>query len=81
MRTLGLHLTDESLETAIKQSSKETMRLSDQQHRSLPLIHMGDAPLVRRGEATQGKALSEEDRQYINDITRDVARRVGYDYA
>jgi len=80
MRTLGLQLTGESLETATKLSSKAAMRISDRQHRSLPIIQMGDAPLVRRGEATQGKSLSEADRQYIDNITRDVARMVGYDY-
>jgi hypothetical protein len=82
MRTLGLRLTDENLETAMHLSSKAAMRLSDCQHRSLPLTHMSNAPLalVRRGEATQGKALGEADRQYIENRTRDVARLVGYDY-
>lgn len=80
MRTLGLQLTGESLETATKLSSKAAMRISDRQHRSLPIIQMGNTPFVRRGEATQGKTLSEADRKYIDNITREVARMVGYDY-
>lgn len=80
MRTLGLGLTDESLETAIKLSSKSAMRLSDGQHRSLPLTQTQHAPLVRLGEATQGNDLDDADRQYIEAITRDAARLVGYDY-
>ncbi len=80
MRTLGLRLTDESLEIAIKLSSKSAMQLSDGQRRSLSLMRLQNAPLVRRGEATQGEELDDADRQYIEDITRDAARMVGYDY-
>jgi hypothetical protein len=80
MRTLGLCLSDENLETAIKLSSKTAMRLSEGQHRSLTLSQSRHAPLVRQGEATQGKSLEEADRHYIEDTTRHAARLVGYDY-
>jgi hypothetical protein len=80
MRTLGLCLSDESLETAIKRSSKAAMQLWEGQHRTLMLSRSGNAPLVRQGESTQGRSLVEADRRYIEDATRDAAHLVGYDY-
>lgn len=77
---LGISVSQENLRKAVELSSKETMRASEKKHMSTARIANQKSSFVRKGEATQGAELSNSDRQYIEDVTRETARLVGYDF-
>lgn len=80
MSLLGISANQVALEEAVDLSSKENMKRSGSIHRSVVVTQILEAPLVRQATATQGKELSPSDRQYVEDVTRDVAQVVGYSY-
>jgi hypothetical protein len=77
---LGLTLDDADVEKAIALSSKEKMKQSENTHRSTYLIKNKERPFVRKGEATGGKELSDDDRKYIEQETQHIAEIIGYKF-
>ncbi|MFB2918689.1 sulfotransferase domain-containing protein [Aerosakkonema funiforme] len=80
MDILGIKMTEEELQEAIKLSSKENMRKSEEAHRSTYVIKTQETRFVRKGEAAGGKSLNEEDKKYVEDATREVAQLIGYNF-
>lgn len=76
----GIKMTLISIERAIDLASKSAMKHSEQTHLSSYLIQHRSMEFVRQAKASKGAELSREDRQYIEDLTRDLAGKFGYDY-
>jgi Sulfotransferase domain len=77
MELLGIQMQGSDLEKAIFLSSKEQMQVSDKLHRSI-LVKDKEIPFVRKDSALRGKDLSDEDKKFIADKTRDLAQMFGY---
>jgi len=80
MDLLGIEVDEFTLEEAIRLSSKENMRNSETNHSSTFMIKNQKTSFIREGKATGGKELSDLDRKFIEDVTRDIAQSIGYDY-
>ncbi len=80
MDLIGLKVEEGTLEKAINLSSKENMKITEKKHGSTFLIKTQKTPFVRNGIATGGKELSDTDRQFVEDVTRNIAHIIGYDY-
>ncbi len=80
MDLLGIKVEESTLIEAIKLSSKENMSNSEINHSSDYLVKTQRTPFVRKGKATYGKEMSEENRQIIENITRDTGKLLGYSY-
>ncbi len=76
----GISVSEVNLEKAVELSSKKSMRLSESKHMSTARVANQKSSFVRKGEATKGAELSNSDREYIEDVTREVASLVGYDF-
>lgn len=79
MECLGIIMDNGSLEEAIKLSSKERMKESELKHTSLNLVNE-KMSFVRKGVASRGRELSEPDKKFIEDSSRDIARLLGYNF-
>jgi hypothetical protein len=77
---LGIQITAESINQAIKLASKSAMKHSENTHLSSYLIENPSMEFVRQAKADLGKELSPEDKLYIEDITQDIASKLGYNY-
>jgi hypothetical protein len=77
---LGIQITAESIERAIDSASKSAMKHSENTHLSSYLIEHRSMEFVRHARAERGKELSLEDKRYIEDVTKDIASKFGYDY-
>lgn len=80
MDLLGIRVENEVIEKAIELSSVENMRASEMKHASTYLVKTQKVSFVRQAKAAKGEGLSESDRQYIEEVTRDVAQLLGYNY-
>jgi hypothetical protein len=80
MDLLGITMEEHILEKAIILSSKSKMKESENKHRSTYIIQNNSRQFVRDKKAQRGKDLSEVDREYIENMTRDIAQKLGYDY-
>lgn len=79
METLGIKMDDKSLEEAISLSSKENMRDSEKKHIFLPSTKKNTS-FVRQGIATKGQELSDKDREFVENSSRDIANLLGYKF-
>ena len=79
MECLGIIMDNASLEEAITLSSKERMKESELKHTSINLVNE-KMSFVRKGVASRGQELSESDRKYIEDSSRDIASLLGYNF-
>lgn len=73
MQCFGINMDEKSLEEAIILSSKERMKDLEKRHRSINFM-------VRQGIASRGQELSEDDKKFIEDHTRDLAQLLGYKF-
>jgi hypothetical protein len=80
MDLIGFNLTDSELDQAVMLSSKENMKQSELHHKSTYSVKTQKTAFVRQGKATAGKELATEDRQYIEELTRSIAEKVGYQF-
>ncbi|AFY53078.1 sulfotransferase family protein [Rivularia sp. PCC 7116] len=80
MDLLGIEVDKSTIAEAIKLSSKENMKNSESNHASTFMLQNQKTSFIRQGKATGGKELSDADKQYIEDVTRDIAQSLGYDY-
>ena len=80
MELFGLDIADDVLDKAIQLSSADYMRTLDKSTRSTVILKNQETPFVRKAKAGEGKKLSQEDREYIEDVTRESARALGYQY-
>ncbi|MDJ0715936.1 MAG: sulfotransferase domain-containing protein [Prochloraceae cyanobacterium] len=80
MNLLGIIMTRKSLEEAIELSSIENMKQSEIEHLSTYIIQHQKTPFVRQGKAIKGKILSKTDRKFIENETRAIAQKIGYQY-
>ncbi|MGF1479795.1 MAG: sulfotransferase domain-containing protein [Cyanophyceae cyanobacterium] len=80
MSLLGLEARETALKEAVQLSSKEKMKASENTHRSTYLMKSKSKPFVRQGQVTDGKKLSTTDRKFIEDASRDIAQKLGYQY-
>jgi hypothetical protein len=76
-KIIGINTSKETLEKAIHLSSKENMTELEKTTGGTPLIKIYD---VRQGKINKGAYLSDADRKFIEEETRDVANLIGYDY-
>jgi hypothetical protein len=76
----GLKINSDSIALAINLASKSAMKHSENTHISSYLIQNKSMEFVRQAKASKGKELSIEDKQYIEDLTRDIAAQLGYDF-
>ena len=79
MESLGIIMDNGSLEEAIALSSKERMKESELKHASLNLVNE-KMSFVRQGVANRGRELSESDKKFIEDSSRDIAGLLGYNF-
>ncbi|CCH96632.1 sulfotransferase domain-containing protein [Microcystis aeruginosa] len=79
MEYLGIIMDNGSLEEAITLSSKERMKASELKHASLNLVNE-KMSFVRQGLANRGRDLSDSDRKFIEDSSRDIAGLLGYNF-
>lgn len=79
MESLGIIMDNGSLEEAITLSSKERMKASELKHASLNLVNE-KMSFVRQGVANRGRELSESDKKFIEDSSRDIAGLLGYNF-
>jgi hypothetical protein len=77
---LGIHITAESIKQAIEWASKSAMKHSENTHLSSYLIEHRSMEFVRQAKANRGKELSPDDKRYIDNLTKDIASKLGYDY-
>lgn len=80
MNLIGFSLTGSELDEAVMLSSKENMKQSEWQHKSTYSVKTQKTAFVRQGKATGGKELSDEDRQYVEEVTRLIAEKIGYQF-
>lgn len=80
MNLLGIKVEESTLREAIKLSSKENMRNSEINHSSAYLVKTQKSPFVRQGKATGGREMSKSDKEFLENVTRDIAKIVGYEY-
>jgi hypothetical protein len=80
MDLLGLQLSETELQAAVEASSKENMQKSQDTHRSTYLIKELKASFVNPEQSGKDQALSDEDRKFIEDETREIAQMLGYNY-
>lgn len=77
---LGIDIASDSLAKAVILSSKKAMKASENNHLSSYLIADRYMQFVRKGKAGKGAELSASDKQYIENITGDIVRDLGYHY-
>ena len=77
---LGINIAASCIEKAVMLSSKEVMKNSENTHISSYFIKQKSLDFVRQAKASQGAELSSTDKQYIEDITRNIAKNLGYYY-
>jgi hypothetical protein len=80
MDLLGIKVEESNLLKAITLSSKENMSNNETKLASTFRVRSRKVSFVREGKATGGKELSDLDRQFIEDTTRDLALILRYDY-
>ncbi|MEM8722821.1 MAG: sulfotransferase domain-containing protein [Cyanobacteria bacterium P01_G01_bin.39] len=80
MDLIGIEVDNSTLEHSIKFSSKEYMRNSELKHNSTNVCNDNQNYFVRQGKVTKGESLSEVDKKFIEDYTRDIAQMIGYEY-
>lgn len=80
MDLIGFNLTDLELDKAVLLSSKENMKQSELHHKSTYSVKTQKTAFVRQGKATAGKELTAEDRQRVEEVTRSIAEKVGYQF-
>jgi hypothetical protein len=80
MDLLGVHLSEAELQAAIDASSKENMKKSQDSHRSTYLIKELKTTFVNSERTGKDSVLSDEDKKFIEDETREIAQMLGYDY-
>jgi hypothetical protein len=79
MELLGIHLNEQQLKQAIELSSKDRMKASEKKH--FPTHKLNPKmSFVREGAAKKGQKLSEEDQNFIEDVTREMASLLGYHF-
>ena len=77
---LGINITSSSIDKAVLLSSKEAMKSSENKHLSSFINNNKNIEFVRQAQAGKGKELAVSDKQYIENITRGIARDLGYHY-
>ena len=77
---IGIEIDNTALEQAINFSSKEYMRNSEIKHNSTKFSDNCKNYFVRQAKVTKGKSLTEADKKFIEDNTRDIAQILGYEY-
>jgi hypothetical protein len=80
MDLLGVQLSETELQAAINACSKDNMKKSQDSHRSTYLIKELKTNFVNSEQSGEDKKLSDEDRKYIEDETREIAQMLGYSY-
>jgi len=82
MDLLGIEVEESNLSKAIMLSSKENMRKSETNHdiSNFEIKKPQKGYFVRDGIVTGVQELSDLDRQFIEDATRDIALDIGYHY-
>jgi len=80
MSLIGIEMEETELQQAIELSSKENMRKSEQKHASTYITQIRKSSFVRKAQASAGSELEENDKKFIEDYTRDIAKMLGYDY-
>ncbi|MDJ0701722.1 MAG: sulfotransferase domain-containing protein [Leptolyngbyaceae cyanobacterium MO_188.B28] len=80
MYLIGINMSEESLKYAINSSSKVNMKQSEQESISTFTLKNQKTQFVRKAEMMNGKELTESDKKYIEDETREIAQMVGYDF-
>lgn len=80
MNLLGFKLDALTLDKAVDFSSKEWMRKSELKHTSTYLNQNRKYHFVGKAKAARGEPLLEEDKKFIEDQTRDIAKMIGYEY-
>jgi hypothetical protein len=77
---LGLEVKPEIIEKAIQLSSKAAMKASEQKHISTYLIKSKTLNFVRDNQSEYNIKLSTKDREYIENLTKDISQKLGYKY-
>ncbi len=82
MNLIGLVMKEEELEKAISMSSKEKMKEAELNHKkgATYSIQSQKINFVRQAKVEGGSELSDVDRKFIEDKTRQVAIKLGYEY-
>ncbi|MEO0455220.1 MAG: sulfotransferase domain-containing protein [Cyanobacteria bacterium P01_A01_bin.114] len=77
---MGLETDSENLKTAITACSKENMQQSETRHMSAEWLNAKQTSFVRQAKASKGSSLSDTDRNFIENLTRETAQQLGYQY-
>lgn len=79
MDLIGIPIEASVIERAVILSSKNHMRDSENKHRSTYIVQNKSRQFVRDQQAQRGKDLAQEDREYIEKMTKDITKLIGYD--
>ncbi|MEL7069939.1 MAG: sulfotransferase domain-containing protein [Cyanobacteria bacterium J06581_3] len=77
---LGLRLPEETIKKAVEMSSFKVMQTLEKETGCNFSLKPQSTPFVRKGQSDRGKLLLEEDKTYIESMTRRSANLIGYEF-